>query len=66
MHQICAIFRYECFTRSQSSAATHVSCGGMLNGNFVAYLLVNLSVKKNENQSKFGEVMNNIIVDCFL
>jgi len=27
---------------------------------------VNLSVKKNENRSTFGEVMDNIVVPCFL
>jgi len=32
---------------------------------FVAYLLVNLSVKKFENRSTFGEVMDNIVVPCF-
>ena len=31
---------------SQGSSATRVRCGGIVNDNFVAYLLVNLSVKK--------------------
>jgi len=31
---------------------------------FVAYLLLNLSVKNVENRSTFGEVMDSIIVDC--
>ena len=39
--------------------------GGIVNDDFVAYLLVNLSVKKNENRSTFGEVMDNIVVPCF-
>jgi len=37
----------------------------MVNDDFVAYLLVNLSVKKIENRSTFGEVMDNIVVPCF-
>jgi len=43
----------------------YVRCGGIINDDFVAYLQVNLSVKKFENRSTFGEVMDNIIVDCF-
>jgi len=31
---------------SQGSSATRVRCGGILNDDFVAYLLVNLSVTK--------------------
>jgi len=30
---------------SQGSSATHVRCGGILNDDFVAHLLVNLSLK---------------------
>jgi len=33
-----------------------------MNDDFVAYLPVNLSVKKIENRSTFGEVMDNIVV----
>ena len=41
-------------------------CGEIVNDDFVAYLLVNLSVKKKfENRSTFGEVMDNIAVHCF-
>jgi len=40
-------------------------CGGIVNDDFVAYLLVNLSVKIFENRSTFGEVMDNIVVPCF-
>ena len=50
---------------SQGSVVTQLRCGGIVNDNFVVYLLVNLSVKKFENRSTFGEVMNNIIVDWF-
>jgi len=31
---------------SQGSAATHLRCGGIVNDDFVAYLLMNLAVKK--------------------
>ena len=44
---------------------TPLRCGGIINDDFVAYLLVNLSEKKNENWSTFGEVMDNIVVPCF-
>jgi len=37
----------------------------VVNDNFIAYLLVNLSVKSFENRSTFGEVMDNNIVACF-
>ena len=37
----------------------------IVNDDFVACLLVNLSVKKFENLSTFGEVMDNIVVPCF-
>ena len=40
-------------------------CGGIVNDDFVAYLLMNLSVKKVENRSTFGKVMDNIVVPCF-
>ena len=51
---------------SQGSSATPLRCGGIVNDNFVAYLLVNLSVKqKIENRSTFGEVMDNIVLPCF-
>jgi len=40
-------------------------CGGIVNDDFVAYFLMNLSVKKIENLSTCGEVMDNIIVACF-
>ena len=48
---------------SRGSVVTQLMCGGIINKGFVAYLLVNLPVK--ENRSTFGEVMDNIIVDCF-
>ena len=47
------------------SSATPLKCGGIVNDDFVAYLLVNPSVKKIENRSSFGEVMDNIVVPCF-
>ena len=51
---------------SQGSSATHVRCGGIVNDDFDAYLLVNLSVKKKfKNRSTFCEVMDNIVVPCF-
>ena len=50
---------------SQGSVVTQLRCGGILNDDFVAYLLVNLSVNKIENWSTFGEVMDNIVVPCF-
>jgi len=50
---------------SQGSSATPLRCGGIINDDFVAYILVNLSVKKIENQSTFREVMDNIVVPCF-
>ena len=50
---------------SQGSSATPLRCGGIVNDNFVAYLLMNLSVKKFENRSTFGEVMDSIVVPCF-
>jgi len=43
MHQIFAIFRYGC---SQGSSATPLRCGGIVNDDVVAYLLMNLSSKK--------------------
>jgi len=51
---------------SQGSSATPLRCGEIVNDDFVAYLLVNLSVKKIENRSIFGEVVDNIVVPCFL
>jgi len=62
MHQI---FSFSDTDVSQGSSATHLRCGGIVNDDFVAYLLVNLQVKKFENRSIFGEVMDNIIVNCF-
>ena len=50
---------------SQGSSATPLRCGGIFNDDFVAYLVVNLSVKKFENRSTFGEIMYNIVVPCF-
>jgi len=44
---------------------TRLRCGGVVNDDFVAYLLVNLSVKNVENWSTFGEIMDNIIVACY-
>ena len=41
--------------KSQGSVATHFRCGGMFNNAFIANLLLNLSVKKTENWSAFGE-----------
>jgi len=51
---------------SQGSSATPLRCGGTVNDVVVAYLLMNLPVKKIENRSTFGEVMDNIVVPCFL
>jgi len=52
---------------SQGSSETPLRCSGIVNDDFVAYLLVNLSVKKKfENRSTFGEVMDNIVMPCFL
>jgi len=42
---------------SQGSSATHVRGGGIVNDDFVAYLLVNLSVKKN---LKIGQYLANL------
>ena len=44
---------------------TPLRCGGAVNDDFVAYLLMNLPVKQIENRSTFGEVMDNIVVPCF-
>jgi len=44
MHQIFAISDTDV---SQGSSAKPLRCGGIVNDDFVAYLLVNLSVKKN-------------------
>ena len=51
---------------SQGSSATPLRCGGIVNDGFLAYLLVNLPVKKIENLLTFGEVMDNIVVPYFL
>ena len=50
---------------SQGSSATPLRCGGIVNDDFVAHLLVNVSEKKFENRSTFGKVMDNIVVPCF-
>ena len=51
---------------SQGSVVTQLTCGGIVSEDFVANLLMNLSVEEFfENQSIFGEVMGNIIVACF-
>jgi len=50
---------------SQGSSATPLRCGEIVNDDFIANLLVHLSVKKNENRSTFGEVMDKIVVPCF-
>jgi len=47
---------------SQGSVVTQLRCGGMVNEDFVANLLMNLSVKNFENQSTFVEVKGKIIV----
>jgi len=47
---------------SQGTAATRLRCGGVVNDDFVAYLLVNMSVKNVENRPTFGKVMDNIIM----
>jgi len=51
---------------SQGSVVTQLRCGGIINDDFVANLLLNLPVKEFKNQSIFGKVMVNIIVACFL
>jgi len=43
MHQIFAIFDTDV---SQGSSAMHVRCRGIVNDGFLAYLLLNLSVKQ--------------------
>jgi len=59
-------FRYFSDTDvSQGSSATCLRCGGIVNGDFDAYLLVNVSVKNFANWSTFAEVMDNIIVGFF-
>jgi len=45
---------------------TRLRYGGVVNDSFIAHLPVNLSVKNFENRSTFGEVMENIIMACFL
>jgi len=40
-------------------------CGGIVNDDFVAYSLMNLQWTNFDNRSTFGEVMDNIMVDCF-
>jgi len=50
---------------SQRSVVTHLRCGGIVNEDFVANLLVNLSVKEFWKSVNIGEVMGNIIVACF-
>jgi len=57
MHQILAILDRDV---SQVSSATHVRCGGIVNDDFVAYLRVNLSVKKlkiGQNFSKLWTIL---------
>jgi len=66
MLQIFASFPILMFHKVVQRVATRLRCGGTLNDSFVAYLLVNLSVKKIENLSTFSEVVHNIIVACFL
>jgi len=46
----------------QGSVVTQLRCGGIVNEDFVANLLLNLSVKNFENQSTFVEVKGKIIV----
>ena len=45
---------------SQGSVATHLSCGGIFNNQFITQSLLSPRVKKNfENRSTFAEVMGN-------
>jgi len=39
---------------SQGSVVTQLKCGGIINEDFVANLLMNLPVKEFKNQSTFG------------
>ena len=39
---------------SQGSVVTQLKCGGIINDDFVANLLMNLPVKEFKNQSTFG------------
>jgi len=66
MHQFFLFLLFADTDVSQGSSAIPLRCGGIVNDDFVAYLLMNLSVKKFENRSTFGEVMDNIVVPCFL
>jgi len=50
---------------SQGSVVTQLRCGGIVNEDFVANLLINLTVKEFSKISQFGEVMGNILVACF-
>jgi len=68
MHQIFAIFAIFQYGVSHGSSATRLRCGGIgiLNDGFVAYLLMNLSVKKSLKIGQhLAKHMDNIIVDCF-
>ena len=49
-----------------SSVATSFRLGGIYNECFIANFLLNVSVKYFENQSIFGEDMDNSWVSCFL
>ena len=51
---------------SQSSAVTHLRCGGQCNKNLVANLLPNSTVKKCENRLIFARVMDRRIEVPFL
>ena len=44
---------------------TRLRCRGIVSDDCVAYLLVNMSVKKFGKWSTFGKVMDNIIVVWF-
>ena len=51
---------------SQSSVATPLRCGAIFKHNFIAHLLVNLSVQNFENRLAFREVTDKSLVSCFL
>jgi len=50
---------------SQGSAATPLRCGGIINDSSIAHSVMNPLWINFENRSIFGEVMDNIVVDCF-
>jgi len=50
---------------SQGSVVTQLRCGGIVNEDFVANVLVNLPVKECLKSVNIGEIMGKIIVACY-